>query len=354
MGFQKASLYIEPNRSYEVFFPPLDSSQVINPSLGYNASLTISPNDSNDINLLIIDFNERFHKFWEENYQYFVLKQGISRMDSFQQVMRKRYSSSTNKYFRSHLAYFFASNEVSLLKDKRKIASRYLYKRSVLYHNQQYMEFFNAYFENYLYNLALKKEGSDIFTYVNLTPDHKKLMKILSADKLLRDDTLCEFVLLKGLTEAYHNPDFSRPGVMNVITQIASSGISSYHREIAQNLVSIYTRLQPGTKFQDFKKKYSSKVEFVSICTDEDTAAFMKFLKENPKFNWTMLYGGKDPSVKNNYNVKAVPVFYFINQQGMLQQSPAYKPSDGIEAVFYSLIQRGKPKKLPWERKDEE
>jgi hypothetical protein len=79
-------------------------------------------------------------------------------------------------------------------------------------------------------------------------------------------------------------------------------------------------------------------VMFISICTDDDTILFKNFVKQNPNYKWTFLYGGGNKKPIEAYNVKSMPVYYLISPDGYLLQSPASKPDEGIEFKFNQIF----------------
>ena len=98
-------------------------------------------------------------------------------------------------------------------------------------------------------------------------------------------------------------------------------------------------------KIAELVKKYGDKVAFVSICTDDSLKTYRNYLKMNPKYNWTILFNGSSPkgnTALEQYNVKGLPAFFFINSYGNLAQSPAQSPTQGFEYKLKALF---KPKK---------
>jgi thiol-disulfide isomerase/thioredoxin len=97
--------------------------------------------------------------------------------------------------------------------------------------------------------------------------------------------------------------------------------------------------MQEMKEIADMKKKYGDRVVFVSISTDEVEEDFKKFLEKNPKYDWIFLHFGIDKNIKNKYNIKALPTYYFINQEGKLVLSPAITPKQGFELTLQEMFQ---------------
>jgi len=90
-------------------------------------------------------------------------------------------------------------------------------------------------------------------------------------------------------------------------------------------------------KIAELKKKYGHKVLFLSVCVDDSLTSYQKFIKANPRYDWTIWYGN-DPSLKKtakqNYSVTGSEAYFLISHLGTLALSPAPSPSQGIEYRF--------------------
>ena len=86
----QGSIYVSPGYTYHVLFPAPDSSQYENSYTMHTIDLSFIINDSDNINSLIIDFNDHFDTFWRQCYSYFVRKQGPPHLDSFYVAMQHR------------------------------------------------------------------------------------------------------------------------------------------------------------------------------------------------------------------------------------------------------------------------
>ncbi|NCP46610.1 MAG: TlpA family protein disulfide reductase, partial [Flavobacteriales bacterium] len=92
-------------------------------------------------------------------------------------------------------------------------------------------------------------------------------------------------------------------------------------------------------------KKYNSKIEFVSICTDNDKSKMTTFLKENPTMKWTFLHIGESRVLLQKYEVRTFPTYILVGKEGEIIKFPAPRPSSGtdrpneenLERLFYEL-----------------
>lgn len=387
-------VFAEPGRKTPVYFPSRDPDFHVSLETNYEVPVTLWTTDSTDMNFLAGDYNNQFLHFWgqagdttsPEAYLYFVVGQSALMLDSFHREMTKHYAWVKNPYFMPWMEYGFASMENATFQSERRTAVRYLYNKPIQYRNHSYMEFFNNFFKDYVYRWSLRKEGERIYKSINIDVSYDSAMFALRNVPWLKNDTLRELVLLKGLSELYYVMSYDPRNVITVAQQVSIVSKISEHRQIARNIVAMFTKLRVGTAaplfngvntkgeafdpltlykgkyiylffyaswnvnsvnelryMADLQKKYGKTIQFVSVSIDEDTAAWKKFMKANPKYNWLNLHYDFDSRTKDNYNLYGVPVGYIIDPDGKLYASPADKPSGDLEYVLYRIQNPKKP-----------
>lgn len=379
IGNQNGSIYVAPGHTYHVIFPPLDTTHYQNPYTSHSTDLTFLINDTDNINNLIIDFNDHFDAFWAKNYLYIIKKQGTPFIDSFYVHMKDYYSTVHNPYFDGYMRYTIAELEVNTLEGAKTLGNKYLKNKPILYHNYEYMKFFNDYFNDYLEQLALGKHGPQVTGFIQQN-DYANLMEVLKINPLLAgSDSLCELVLLKGLYELYYTGNYNQNNIKTLLENIKNLSKINEDRVIAADMLGSFSNLIKGAPSPDFTlkdakgdmsssldfrgryvylcffkstseaclseltvmaalyKKYGKKMYFVCISEDKTYDDMKKFVEQNKTFDWPFLYdeGGK---VLEKYNAKALPEFFLINQQGYFYMSPADGPSHGIELTFDRIL----------------
>lgn len=375
----RGRLFAEPGRKHFVSFPPRDSLRMINPEMEYDTELRIHSNDSTEMNMLAIDYNRRFDKFWRENYQFFLYKESISRLDSFHREMHRVYKDVSNPYFLPWMDFSLASLEEATFHSERKLAHEYLIGKPVLYDNNEYMNFFGTFFDDYLYKYSMRKDGERIRPAINQKASYEELMAAMKGLRWLDNDTIRELVMLKGIFESYNQPTFIQGNMLSIAEQCAIQSKVPEHRQIARNIVAFYSKLKEGSMapgftavdrkgkpvtLENFKgkyvvlsfwttwnshavgemkllpdlvKKYGRKMVFVSVSLDNDTAAYHAFLKANPKMNWNMLHYDFNNKIKSDYELYAFPAFFIIDPEGRLWAAPAEMPSGRLEMDLYKI-----------------
>jgi thiol-disulfide isomerase/thioredoxin len=303
------------------------------------------------------------------------------KLDSFRLAMNVHYKNVSNPYFLPWMNCSIASLQDATYNAEKSLFETYLLHKPVQYNNEQYMNFFNSFFKDYVYVHSMKKDGENIRSAINQFGTYDALMGALKTVRLLdADDTLRELVMLKGLYELYDNPAYVPRNILAIAEQTSTQSKIPEHRQIARNMIAQFTKLDVGTTapaftaidrkgnsvspLQDFhgkyvflhfytswnahalqemkllidlQKKYGKKIAFVSISLDQDTAAYKKFLAANPKYNWTMLHYNFNEQLKEDYQLFAYPAYFIIDDQGKFFEAPAESPMGNLEYKLWRI-----------------
>ncbi len=381
-----SKLYVQPKFVYGVYFPEKNNDTYNNQTgTESQVNLTIYGSDSTELNALTNDFNTQYNAFLVKSSQGYVSPSKINQtLDSFALYSNKRYKAIKNKYFKQYVNYSFANFFSNTSRSKTILYKQFLDKKPILYHNYEYMEFFNTHYKGYLKTIATTKVGGSIYNSINKFADYQDLWNQFKTDKQITNDTLRELIVLKGLYESYFSPDFEPTQVQSVIEQMQRTTTIEEHQRIAANILNTINKLQPGanspdfiaenkndepvslssfkgkfiylnffstqsenslkemSKILDLKKKFNDKVTFMSVCLDDSSKVYKNYLKANPKFDWVILHQTKNKQAQKAFNLYGLSGFYFINQQLQLVQSPALAPSEGVEYKFNALFRSKK------------
>jgi peroxiredoxin len=382
IGNYKGDMYAVPGNSYKLVFPPPDSNHYHNSYIEHTVELDIYISDTTEVNNLIFDFNGQFDSFWEKNYQYFLKKEAPHYVDSFYSAMLVRYRNIKNPDFLGCMMYTIAEIENNILEGQKTLGEKYIMGKPVLYNNKEYMQFFNDYFKDYMREFIFTREGGDINKFID-KPDYPDLMEVLKINHLLRNDSICELVLLKGLYEFYYSGNYDQENIKILLRTIAGSSKIEEDKMIANNMLASFSGVVKGGEAPDFAlkdskgdvssildfrgkyvyiaffkstssasssqmevlpalyKQYGKKINFVFISEDDNYSDMENYLSANKNFNWTFLFDEKH-KVMGQYDVKTLPEYFIVNPQGKFFRSPADDPSHGIENTFDDIT---KPKK---------
>ena len=379
-----ASMYIEPNITYDIMLMPPDSSTYQNPNLEHDVKISIKLKSKTEINSLTIDYDKRFDKFLSVEYRSFVSRNPQPKIDSFKLAMHNFYSTVNNNYFDAYQTYTIASLEEKTKMSEKKLYASYLNGKSILYNHPEYFNFFNAFYKQKLQNLALSHHGSEIIFQINDRGSFSGLMTVLKDADFLQNDTIRELVLIKGLYESYYDGTFKKGSIKAMLDQVVAESKIPEHQHIAQNILNSFSKLRPGALapyfelpdksgrthsldelrakkyvymvffdanctsclqqmkvFPSLEKEYGARVEFVGISTDKTNSDLKIFCLKNPKYDWLLLYDNSGTRLKNNYEIKTLPAYFLIGPEGKFVQVPAESPDEDIDRVLYDIT---KPK----------
>jgi hypothetical protein len=383
-------IYVQPNFVYGIYFPPTDSLTNNQEGTETTVDITVYGKDSTELNALIIDFNTQYNNLFVNTKDGYLSPMKLNALlDTFLVATKKRYQHIKNPYFRTYIDYSFADFFSNISRSKTILYKQFIDRRPILYDNYEYMQFFNTHFKGYLKAYASTKNGGNIYNSINAYANYGNLQKQFKADESVKNDTVRELLILKGLIDFYYSPDFDKQQVQSVIEQLYRETSIQEHKKIAGNMLQATYKLQPGAKAPDFvaedrvgikvnlsnykgkyiylnffstqsdnslkemqkivdlKKKFNDKITFVSVCLDDSLKTYRAYLKANPKQDWVILHQAQNSSAKQAYNIKTLSGFFFINQQMQLAQSPAIMPSEGLEYKFNALFRPRKKNTIP-------
>jgi peroxiredoxin len=379
-----ASMYVEPDKNYEVILLPPDSTTYHNPNLEHDITIQINLKSKIEINALTMDYDKRFDDFLTYAYPDFVTRTAEPKIDSFRVKVTNYYSTVNNSYFKNYITYSIAAMEQKTNKSEKLLFQQYIDHQPLLHYHPEYMTFFNSFYKQKLQTFSKTKEGAPLNFNINNKGSYTGSMEVLKRDKYLLNDTIRELVLIKGLYEAYFDGSFDKQGIKAILGQIVEQSTVDVHKRIAQNCLSSFSKMQKGVAAPFFelpdkngithsldelrtkkyvylmfydancipcmqqmkvipslKKAYGGQIEFVSISTDKSNADLKNFTAKYPKYDWTFLYDNSNGNLKKSYEIITLPTYFLISPEGKFIQVPADSPENNIEQLFFELT---KPK----------
>lgn len=378
------SMYVEPNGKYEVQIAAPDSTVYFNPNIEHDVAVSIKLKSKTEINALTMDYDKRFDDFLGVDYKSFVSRTPQAKIDSFKLAMDNYYSTVQNQYFKNYINYSVASLQEKVKVGDKRLYKKYIENKAILYNHPEYMNFFNTFYKQKLEMFSLSEQGKGVNFTINESANFKATKEFLKRDEFLKNDTICELVLIKGLYEGYYANTFKRSSIKAMLQQAVVDCVVEEHRQIAAHCLNSFSQLQKGSQAPFFelpdkngkthsldeirikkivylmfydascvsclqqmktvsslKKQFGDKIEFVSISSDKKNSELQNFLLKNPKYDWLFLYDDTDGKLRGQYEVITTPAYFLIAPDGKFIQVPAENPEQNIEQVFYDLT---KPK----------
>ena len=400
---KSASFYVKPGEVYNI---NISYNKALNKTRVYDKQLSLLFNFPvpTELNQQIKNFNEKFDHFFEGN-RALLEKRDHSiepKLKSFKIKMLKESEKSNSTFVKSYILYSIASIQNSLdvsykitdSKDNQNTRANiyldYLHEKPIYYNNPEYLLFFKDFFKGELKNLALD-EGFDISKAINEKSSYAALSKALSKEKypFLFNDEFMNLFMLNGLLEIHKDKYFVKENIISILTEIKSKSKYPEHKIIASNIIDRITFKKFGagsmapkfelknkddnnislTSFkgkpiyinfwaswsipsqkemkimQGLHKKYKNKIQFISICTDNDFNKMTNFLSKNPGYKWPFLHIGENKKILENYGVVTFPTYILLGADLKVVKAPAGRPGgtaerateNNIEKEFYEL-----------------
>lgn len=261
------------------------------------------------------------------------------------------------------------------------IIEKYFSENPVLYHHTEYMNMFNQIFARYLTFYSLTKNGNRIPLDISLTKSVVRLKHTLSNNPNLKNDTLKELIILKGIYDNFYLGNYSQKTLLLIIDSIGATTKVAHHKLIVENIKKNVNCLKIGTKAPEFElynrnkrkkklsnfsgkfiylnfantenyacqkdfqllanlyKKHGKTIEIVTIISNGTHEDMTEFL-EGKDYDWTFLHCGNQPTVIKDYKIKVYPLYFLVDPYGKLALSPALPPHENFEIQLFKEIKK--------------
>jgi len=385
IDFHKAELLLEPSKTYSVAIAPMnyDEYKEINPFIqSQNLDLELPVDDPTELNNLAGIFNTLYSGFLTEHFNALYRERNKALLDTFRLRINRHFGSAKNPFFLDYAAYKTAGLEqLTQYYNRAQLARKYFTGKPILYQNPEYMDFFNSYYSHYLTSSTGPLRKLDLKALLLTADPYASLMKGMAADTGLKEEPLRELVLLKSMMDIYNSGDFQQENILAVIHAVQQRSKSTGNREVATNMITLLTRLKPGTEAPGFTlldrdqkdlslsslrgkpvvlgfwttycetclnemdllrplvDKYGEKVHFVSVSADKFHTTMLFFINLKKDYTWTFVNIGEHSEVLKEYDVRTYPLFVLIDAEGKINKYPAGLPGNGLEADIQHLLE---------------
>ena len=383
-------IYIEPEKYYKIELSTTNENllkRIDANMLGSTLETRIISTDTTELNYKINRFDWYFSYFLylygEEIYQ----KVPETVYDSLIGLLTKKFPVNEKNidYYSVYVKYKIGYIDLLYYnKNKEKLYKKYLNSDYIFYENTAYMEFFDNFFDGYLYAGMGKIPRRILYENVNERRNYYKLLDEMGKDPLLVNEKIREMVFIKGLCELYAlEHEFNRANILFLLSQMNKISKFKEHKKMANNLILNLTNLKQGTKTPDFElrdvhnsavkissfegrylylhffstycedciremlilkslqNKYKDSLQIVSIMVDFEQANLYHFVKTYKEFDWTFLHFNKNFSFIDAYGIYSLPLGVLIDSQGKIVSYPAKSPTaptDDLSRQIFSIF----------------
>ncbi len=386
IDFHKADMFLEPSKTYDLRISPMeyDDYTEVNPFIqSQNLTIELPGNDAHELNALIGSFNSIYSGFLMTNFNALYRDRKKVLLDTFRLQIDQHFGSEKNTYFLDYTAYKLASLEqLTQYYNQAFLAKKYFTDKPVLYNNVEYMDFFNNFFTKFITATSNTIRKIDLHVILHGPDPYKNMIKAMKTDSILKNEQLCELVMLKGLMELYNTPSYNQEEVLAVIAETKVKTKYPENRVVAEDMINLLTKLKPGTPAPEFTllnreqknvslkslrgkpvvlgfwttycegclsemdlikplyDKYRENVHFVSISADHYFGKMLIFINLKRDYTWAFLHIGDQSDVLKDYDVRSYPLFVLIDKDGKINKYPAGQPSGDLESEIQKILEQ--------------
>lgn len=383
LGVYKCKLFVEPNTEYNIIFPdyqPKSTEEKLNPFFEAVEVYVGVKNELTNLNKYIRTFDEIYEDYVNRYRYQLLLNAHNSNVDTFIYNIDSLFLSIEHPYFVDYKYYRFAQLRNLAYQRNTKFATKeHLLFNSFLYHNSAYTSFFNQLYKDYFDHYGRTKEGARIFYDIAYSKSITAAKQTLDKNIALANDTLKELVLLKGIHDAFLNPDWPTNPLLQTLDSVIIQTRIGEHRSIAKNIKLKMTKLRKGFNPPDFElysqdsilkslSDYNGKFIYLNFCTSwsfdcQKQFESLKKLQDNyakylnivtisadnsldalnntfteKGYSWDLLHFINQEEIIEHYNVKVFPMYYLIDPEGLLVMNPAPTPEENFEQYFINIL----------------
>lgn len=397
---KSGTIYLDPaTPKYKVSFPKIIEN--VQKLTGNTVRLVFEDLPKNDLNTLILEFNLRLDYFL---YGDTLKVQRLMRQDQefrdsltvFTQNTFAIYKDVDNQYFKDFFKFSIAS--VALFSDRQEPAKNkyiifetFIKNSAIRYNNDAYMLFIKDFYKDALSDITLLDRDKVTFA-INNKGSREQLDIVMGSQYYLKNEAFRELIMINALQEGFNTNYFNRGNIQTILEIIINEPVVKEHSMIARRVLRSQNKLLPGAEaplfswkekdgtevnlrelrgkfvyvqfwaswnkpslqdmiiIRQLKEKYDKYITFVSISLDASNEDYEKFMSANgTSNNWHFGYYNGDSKLLDDYDLRNVPIYFLIDDQGFIDQAPAYAPSPNgiyksIDETFFYIKKKYEPK----------
>lgn len=385
-GIYKMWFIAEPNGDYELVFPDFfekTKAEIYNPYFQpILLMFGIRGQKDEDVNRLVNKFDYRYNGYLDENLMNLLTQREKSDVNIFIDSLKTEFPQMIPDFFRAWKKYRFANiRQLAYERNHRYIINQYFRNDTVQYQNFAYMDLFLNLFENYFDRFLMRPDGDELLSAVNKAKSPYKISKVLSRMFELDNMALREYVVIKGLKDAYLQDNFKKKSIIITLDSISRFSKFPEHRIAALNVIEKLQHLAFGTIPPDFEyfdkddktgkvsdlknrylyiafshteltncqqellpliemaKKQEGEFEVLLVLFNEDKNKAEKYLNRYD-IPFSVVYPVNPDQLKKDWNIVSFPTYYLLGTNGKLIFSPSPSPLEYFENYFFEFVKK--------------
>ena len=386
----RAEFLVEPSKNYEFtismdaelfnFFRPQD----------YDGFLQVQNEkaDEKDLNHKVNYFTSYYNYAFNRYYFPIVYDRDEAARDSVLAMIQQRFDISYKPldFYQSYLFYGISQlDRIYWQKEPGKLYHKYLDNDYILYNNPNYMEFFNSFYDDYVFS-SLKINRENVLISINDSVDYRMLFNELGRDEFLVNERIRELVIIKNLGQLYLNhPEFDKQSILKLLEELQRTTHFAEHKPLVANMINFVKKFSDNQLVKNVKLKEANGKDFllgklkgewtylhffrtdclecvrelmvireiqemfkdslrcVGVCLDFDKYQLQNFLNKYPQFDWEFVHFNQQYQWLNNLEVNSLPDYLLLSPDGKIYERYLPAPADGLVDYLNRLLAPAAP-----------
>lgn len=390
----RAEFFVEPSKKYDFNITMDENMFDIYRPQDYGAFLQLvqegedngETQKSRDLNLKINYFDRYYNFVFDRYYFPITYDRKTEARDSVLALMRQRFDVRYNPYdfYQSYVFYGMSQlDRIFWQKERNKLYQKYLNNDHILYNNPNYMDFFNAFYDDYVY-MSARINLENVIMSINDSANYRMLFNELGRDEFLVNERIRELVIIKNLGQLYLNhPEFDKVNVLKLLDELLRTTHFVEHKPLIENMIRFVTKFSDHrivknvrlreVNGKDFSlSKYKGKwvlVHFfrtdciecvrelmmirelqemhkdslvcVGVCLDYDKYQLQNFLNKYPRFDWQFVHFNQQYQWLNDLEINSLPDFLLLSPEGNIYERYLPALADGLVDYLARVLAPG-------------
>lgn len=386
-GALEGSVFVQPGDKYELNLPKwrgisrVDSLNPFYEPVRFFYGLNNSYGE--ELNHLIAEFDYLYEDYLATNFNDIRRRRRGSGVDDMVHFLDSLFRPVDSiAFFSGYKKYRIAKLlSIAYLHDDNYLTRDYFLNKEILYHNPAYFELFNDVFGNYLEAFMRTRDGANIGYDIARAKSYGRAMATLSNNLALRNDTLRELVLIKGLRDALYKNTFPKSTIFQTLDSVRLQTKVAEHKAIVNSVVSRATTFRKGYEPPNFRiteresvvfefpfkgkrfvllnfidvesfevqkelpllsmlnEKHKEVLEVISINVGSSFGTAQSYFNDN-KFQWALFNGNTLDGIRDLYRIKSFPAYFLVDGNGKLVMHPTPTPANNFEWYFFKIIKQ--------------
>lgn len=379
-GIYRGMLFIEPDKTIELLFPPLHEKSFADQKNPYFSPVAFWLKTKNEVQLnnQVAEFTQQFNELTDKFFNQIYFRQSKEIYDSVVFLLDKEFADIESETFSFHKDMKLKMVETEAFRQKPEQYSKLFSDiNSKFWLNPSFIDLFDKTFDNQLSFAAKTAKGKDIRTAVN--GGDLKYVRNFVKERYNISGEITDLIVLKLLHDAFYSKDFSTGAIEKMVeSQFFTQNKNKTVKKAATNISAKFTYLQKETlapaiclknlngqqvctnktndKFKyiifadtemivcrehlkyltNIENRFKKHLEIFVVLRKTEESGIRKFISEN-KIAGTILLD-ENGKFTGSYRVKSFPQCFLLNENHKVQFVAAKAPLDGFEKQFGTFL----------------